>query len=123
MSTLRYWNNIYGNKIRVGQKLTVYVPGSKYEQLKAVDQMSFAQKQRMIGKSTARKGDGSPQKAGNNILASGEYIYYTVKSGDNLWEIARKYPGTSNQDIMRINGMKSSSLKPGQRIKIKPKDG
>ena len=121
LTTLRYWNNIYGNTIRVGQKLTVYVPGSKYEKLKSVNNMSFAQKQKMIGKSSSNTSEKS--KLDTKILASGNFVYYTVRNGDNLWEIARKYPGISNEDIMRINGMNSTALKPGQVIKIKPKDG
>ena len=121
LSSLRYWNNIYGNTIRSGQKLTVYVPGPKYDKLKDVDGMSFAQKQNMIGKSVSSSGKSS--KPDPKILASGNFIYYTVKNGDNLWEIARKYPGISNDDIMKLNGMSSTALKPGQVIKIKPKEG
>ncbi len=123
LTNLRYWNNIYGNVINVGQKLTVYVPGSKSDRLQNVDQMSFDQKQKMIGRSAPNSGNTVTSKAGTRILAAGEYIYYTVKPGDNLWEIARKYPGTSNQDIMSLNGMSSSNLKPGQILRIKPKDG
>ena len=120
LSTLRYWNNIYGNTIRVGQKLTVYVPGPKYQKLKEVDNMSFAQKQKMIGKGGSRSVETKAPDP--KILAQG-YVLYTVKSGDNLWDIARKYPGISNEDIMRLNGMNSTALKPGQVLKIKPKEG
>jgi len=123
LSSLRYWNNIYGNIIKVGKKLTIYVPGSKADKLKKVDKMSFAEKQKMIGKSGAKPNEKGRSKNSKTIIASGDYVYYTVKSGDNLWDIARKYPGTSNNDIMRLNGMKSSALKIGQVLKIKPKDG
>lgn len=119
VSNLRYWNNIYGNIIRVGQKLTVYVPGPRYEQLQDIDQMTFAQKQEMIGKKVNITVSGPV----NTKLASGDYIYHTVRSGDNLWEIARSYPGVSSGDIMRLNKMANSSLKIGQVLKIKPKDG
>ncbi|GGE58492.1 flagellum-specific peptidoglycan hydrolase FlgJ [Pedobacter psychrotolerans] len=42
---------------------------------------------------------------------------YTVKSGDNLNLIAKK-KHTTVKAIMRKNGMKSSKLKPGQKIRL-----
>ena len=45
LSRLRYWNNIYGNTIRVGQKLTVYVPKVDVAKYEAINSLSFAQKQ------------------------------------------------------------------------------
>lgn len=122
LTNLRYWNNIYGNLINVGKTLTVYVPGSKLDKLKQVDKMSFAQKQEMIGR-PAQSGSNSSATVNKTILASDDYHYYKVRSGDNLWDIARKYPGISNNDIMRLNGMKTSALKVGQMLKIKPKEG
>jgi membrane-bound lytic murein transglycosylase D len=51
-----------------------------------------------------------------------EYIYYTIKPGDTLWTIAQKYPGVSSTDLMKLNNInKSQKIKPGQKIKIKPK--
>lgn len=42
---------------------------------------------------------------------------YTVKSGDNLSTIAKRYH-TSTKAIMKKNGLKSIKLKPGQKIRI-----
>lgn len=42
---------------------------------------------------------------------------YTVKSGDNLNLIAKR-KGTTAKAIMKKNGMKSSKLKPGQKLKL-----
>lgn len=42
---------------------------------------------------------------------------YTVKKGDNLKKIAERN-GTSATSLMRKNGLKSSALQPGQKIKI-----
>jgi len=55
-------------------------------------------------------------------LREGDYEFYTIRNGDNLWGIAKKYPGVSAQDIMRWNALTSKSvkkLKPGQKLKIK----
>lgn len=45
-------------------------------------------------------------------------VYHTVQPGDNLWNIARKY-GTSLQQIRNLNDLRSSNLRPGQRIRIR----
>ncbi len=43
--------------------------------------------------------------------------YYTVKKGDTLWKIARK-TGVSVDKIKKVNGLISTSIKPGQVLKI-----
>lgn len=47
---------------------------------------------------------------------------YTVKSGDSLWSIAKKYPGVSEQDIMKWNKC-NANIKPGQKLIIYTKQG
>jgi LysM repeat protein len=44
--------------------------------------------------------------------------YYTVKSGDSLWSIARKYPGVTENDLMKWNKC-GANIRPGQRLVIK----
>ncbi|MBE6160332.1 MAG: LysM peptidoglycan-binding domain-containing protein [Lactobacillales bacterium] len=46
-----------------------------------------------------------------------EYIIYTVKSGDSLYSIARKY-NTSVNEIMNLNNLTSNLLSIGQTLKI-----
>lgn len=60
---------------------------------------------------------GTAPAAQNN----GEYTEYTVKSGDSFYSIAQNYPGISAQNIMDFNGLSSSKLKPGMKIKIPKK--
>ena len=43
--------------------------------------------------------------------------YYTVKSGDTLWSIAKKY-GVSVSDLKNANGLTSSTLRLGQVLII-----
>ena len=45
-------------------------------------------------------------------------VYHTVRQGDNLWDIARKYQVSVSQ-IQRLNDFRSSTLRPGQRIRIR----
>ncbi|MBU8892795.1 MAG: transglycosylase SLT domain-containing protein [Bacteroidales bacterium] len=115
-SDIRYWNNIRGNMIRVGQKLNIYVPKGSSAKYASVNSLSFEEKQKRIGKNTSRPEEINTQPQDNN------YVYYKVRYGDTLWEIAKKYSDVTENDIMKLNNIRSGkSLKAGQYIKIKPK--
>ena len=73
-----------------------------------------------IGQKLVVSGSASSQKA-QPAPQSGEYTTYTVKSGDSFYSIAKNYPGISAQDIMNFNGLTSSNIKPGMKIKIPKK--
>ncbi|MEF8796465.1 MAG: LysM peptidoglycan-binding domain-containing protein [Salinivenus sp.] len=45
-------------------------------------------------------------------------VYHTVQEGDTLWEIAREHRA-SVQQIQRLNDLGPSSLRPGQRIRVR----
>ena len=143
INDLRSWNNIRRNMIKTGQRLTIYVPEDKTDYYKKVNNLSFSAKQAMIGKQVpenqvaearptgngATAGSGQTAASGSDdsqlastMAPSGEFEYYTVKKGDNLWTIARKYPGISNTDIMKLNNITDvKNLRAGQKLKIKPK--
>ena len=55
-----------------------------------------------------------PLKTGNN---PNNLFMYTVKSGDTLYSIARKY-NTTVREIINLNYLKDTSLYPGQVIRI-----
>ncbi len=119
VSNLKYWNNIYGNTIRSGKKLIIYVPKDKIAYYSRVDQMSYAEKQRSVGKEVtqAEAPDMTVREADNQ-----DYVLYQVRSGDTLWDIANKYPGVSDTDLIRLNGLSDGNkIIPGMIIKIKPK--
>jgi membrane-bound lytic murein transglycosylase D len=119
LSDIRYWNNIPHNTIRSGQKLLIYKPKGNSSKYKDLNTMAFADKQTFAGRSVP---SASQNTASTNATSSeeGEFFYYTVKSGDSLWEIAQKYPGVSDTDISKWNNLSNSnSIQPGQRIRIK----
>ena len=62
----------------------------------------------------------------NTAIAShkiepGKTVKYKVKSGDNLWIIARKF-GTTTKTIMSINKLKNTTLNIGQTLNITSKE-
>jgi membrane-bound lytic murein transglycosylase D len=96
VSDLKYWNNINRNMIRVGQRLIVYMPKSKTQ--------------------VAQTKVNSSSKASS----SDEYIYYEVKNGDTLWNIASQYSGVTAQDLRKWNNLgANATIKPGERLKIR----
>ena len=98
LSDLQRWNGVKSN-IRVGQRLTIHKNGTPASTAKVASSVSSE-------KSTSK---------------AGEYLMYTVKKGDTLWEISRKFEGVSLNDIMKLNGFtKKSKIMPGKKIKIKP---
>jgi membrane-bound lytic murein transglycosylase D len=131
LSDLKYWNNLRGNLINVGQKLTLYVPAGTADHYSKLNTLSFAEKQQQIGATvTATVPDTKVEKATiattntvsnttNATSSEGNYHYYTVKRGDNPWSIAKKYPGTTAEAIQKLNGITNSrGLYIGQQLKI-----
>lgn len=119
LSNLRYWNNIYRNTIRVGQKISVFVDPSKKDYYAAVNNLSFEEKQKRIGKIVSKT--TSAPAPGQEPL-DGSYIYHTVKYGDTVWDIAKLYNGVSATEIISLNGLSSSGrISVGQKLKIKKK--
>lgn len=119
LNDLRYWNNINRDMIRVGQKLAIYVPEKDKEKFEKVNAMNFAEKQAMIGKKVTAQTE-TPKQESN--ISDHEYEYYTVKSGDSIWDIAQKYAGISSDEIMQLNKISNEKgLYIGQKLKIKKK--
>ena len=108
VNELKAWNTISRDVIKQGQKLVIFIPKEKSSK-----NNSF-QPERAVS-SAANTGGG-------NVTEDNDYIYYKVRSGDNLWTISKKFPGTTNTSIMRLNNMGDShSLQPGQVLKIRKK--
>jgi membrane-bound lytic murein transglycosylase D len=109
-SDLTYWNNIRKNLIKIGQKLAIYVPEkdkSKYQNT-----------------TTAKNNSTKPETTSNETSNSSntEFELYTVKNGDNVWEIAQKYDGVTTDEILRLNNISNEKgLVVGQKLKIRKK--
>ena len=108
-SDLTYWNNIRKNLIRVGQKLAIYVPEK--------DKSKYAGN--TINKSGSTQSATSKEQS---TVSDSEFELYTVKSGDNVWDIAQKYAGVTTDDILQLNNISNEKgLTVGQKLKIRKK--
>lgn len=112
------WNNI-NNMMKVGQKLLVYVPRNLASEYRKLEEMTFSQKQQLVKSRKTRRNKHARTYINPN---DPNYVYYKVRKGDNMWDIARKFPGVSYRQIMRLNNLsKYSRLKIGQKLRIKKK--
>lgn len=129
VSDLKHWNNRRSNRLNIGDKLTVWVPIKKYDHYKRINLLSFQQKQGLNTVASANTRRVSRSRSSSTVSrtsrpGNGKYVWYRVRSGDNLWTIAQRYSGISDKDIKRINGFSNYDVKrlqTGQYIKIKRK--
>lgn len=138
VDTLKTLNNLTTNTLQVGR--TIRIPGETEEETTTeVDYINYTVKPGDSLYAIARNYGITVDeiKRFNNLttnnLSIGQvlripvavdqeitvtpYIEYTVKSGDNLYSIARTY-GTTQQEIMNLNNLTSNLLNIGQVLKI-----
>jgi len=86
---LRQLNNLNGNLIRAGHYLVIPIPARAY---------------------------GGQQYTLQNVAANGGKSIHTVRSGENLWFLSRRY-GTTVRQLCQWNNISPRALlQPGQRI-------
>ncbi len=101
VSDLRTWNNIRGNLIRIGQKLSIWVLPDYSEQTKKLYTVDL------------------PNAVKEEVkvpVSDGATVYY-VKSGDSLWSIS-KNNNTTIEKLKAANKLVSNRITPGQSLVI-----
>lgn len=114
---VRAWNGT-GNRIYPGSTLTIYVPSSKVDFYSKINQLSFAQKQKIEEKQ--RKGEDVDRLAFASD-GSGDLVKYRVRKNDTLIDIANSFD-TSVGEIKRLNNLQSSRIYVGQVLQIRKSD-
>lgn len=97
VSSIKRWNGLRSNSLKIGQRLIIY---PRHPQ-KVV--------RKKANKSTAKK------KSSGKRTTTGRY---TVKSGDTLYGIAKRYSGVSANNIKTHNNLTNAGLKPGMILNI-----
>lgn len=111
VSSLRRNNYIErGSRIYVGQKIKI---PSTAKKLKDKNNFDSSHRYASNGKTKSIKKASQTRLA---TIGSAEKKSYTVRSGDSLWEIARRY-GLTTAQLRRLNSLgRSSRIYPGQKL-------
>ena len=148
VNQLKSWNKLKSTTIYPGQKLIVYSSGApmaqagnskpversteqKIHTVKSGENLSIIAKKYQCTVTNLKEWNnlkstklsiGQKLKVYPPAKTSGSdkgSITHTVKSGDNLWDISKKY-GVSVEQIKKLNGLTDKSvLKIGQKLKIR----
>lgn len=148
VNQLKTWNRLKGTTIYPGQKLIVYSSGApmaqagnsnpversteqKIHTVKSGENLSVIAKKYRCTVTELKKWNnlksntlqiGQKLKVyppANGSSSSSGKIVHTVKSGDNLWDLSKKY-GVSVEQIRKLNGLSSKAvLKVGQKLVIR----
>lgn len=94
VSQIKRWNGLRSNNLRVGQRLTIFTKNR--------------------GVVSSKK----PKKKSATIANTKNIKTHTVKSGDSLWTISKKYPGISIENLREWNGISGNNLKLGTKLKL-----
>jgi len=118
-SDIRNWNDIaYGDPIRAGQELTIWVTQEKVATLRNFDLMSFSEKESMRSGDAIDLAQGSRLKGKGVVPApSQSWTQHEVIEGESLDKIARQY-GTTVEDLKNWNQLTGNRIRVGQKLEI-----
>jgi membrane-bound lytic murein transglycosylase D len=91
VSQIKSWNNLRSNHIKVGQRLIIHSKNP-------ISVVSTSQ-------NTATK----------STLSETTKVH-TVKAGDSLWTISKKYSGISIENLRKWNGISGNNIKLGTKL-------
>lgn len=147
---IKGWNNLTRNNVRTGQQLRItttpelannpsarevspaksqtVAPSNNVAQTEPKKKNTTPQSDAGTAKKTSTKGETAKADAKNNSntkkntkkTESASSSSHSVKSGENLSVIARKY-GTTVDELKKANNLKSDALRPGDNLKIPAK--
>ena len=104
-------NNLRGNNIRTGQVLHVSTSSNQQAANRHADNKPNSRNER----GNERNNHAGNDRNGRN--GRQQTVSHTVRSGDTLQSIARRY-NTSVADIKRSNNLSNSVLHPGQKLRV-----
>lgn len=105
---IKEWNRLKSNALYKGQKLIIYT-----------EEQTASKQPDNILSAKPSSNQNAENKTNSSTGEKGKVIYYTVKAGDTLWNISKRYDGVTVKDIMKWNNLTpKSSIKAGDKIKI-----
>lgn len=130
---LKEWNNLTRNSVRTGQQLRVtadadLADASGASRTAPASQQNASRresagkkdKQESTGKTASKKGNADAKKSTAKKKEPKAPASHSVKSGENLTTIAKKY-GTTVAELKKANNLKGDELHPGDNLKLPAK--
>ncbi len=99
VSQIKRWNGLRSNNLRVGQRLTIH-------------------SRRPIVNRAKKTTKTISSKTSKTSIANKNVEVYTVKSGDTLWSISKKFNGISVENLKNWNDISGTGIKPGMKLKL-----
>ncbi len=94
VSSIKKWNGLRTNNLRIGQRLTIY---PRRPVVNRPQKTSAPTKSKPITSNTE---------------------VYTVRAGDTLWSISQKFKGISVENLKNWNDISGSGIKPGMKLRL-----
>ena len=135
IESLKEWNKLQGNGVKVGQTLTIKESGSAQTQAASNSKPSETVPVKEQPKVEEKKSDSpkvkaetvkakpEPVKAASTSVATttpiapGDWISHTVQSGETLFSLSSQY-GSSVEELIQWNVLTSNNLRAGQLLKV-----
>lgn len=128
VNDIKKWNKLKSNNLSIGQKLVIYRKGAAPKPVSVQKPEPPAPVTPPAGDSLKGSASVGPTEsaqaesvtATTDATSETDYTVYTVRKGDTLYNIAKKYPGVSVDDIKKLNGV-DSNIRPGMKLRIPKK--
>lgn len=127
VNELKKWNGLRSSKIYANQKLAVrtHVKKQVPVMVNVVQNYDACEDDAEDCSPPATAETKTKTVNSKNTAAKTEsnsvdkFIYYQVQPGDTLWKISQQYPGTSVEQIKKLNNIQNArDLKTGSKIKV-----
>ena len=135
IESLKEWNKLQGNGVKVGQVLSIKEGGSnqtriasntKVSETVPVKEQPIVEEKKVESpkaKAETVKSKPEPAKSASTSVPTsapivpGDWISHTVKSGETLFSLSSEY-GSSVENLIQWNALTSNNLRAGQVIKV-----
>lgn len=129
IETIKKVNNLTSNKLNIGQVLHIPVSKTTANSQASAASASAASASAAsasaaavsLPKPAAVIAESKPKQIETRAIPVAEPIYYTIKSGDNPWKLAKQY-NVKFEDLLKLNGLneeRARNLKVGEKIRVR----
>ncbi len=130
-SDIKKWNRLTSSQLRQGQRILIFISKDVTKSIALIEPLPLV-KGELSSIQATKELEWKPiplpttntkkSKKKRRKRKRTKYVYHKIKRGESLMNIAAKYQGVSVNDLIQLNNIDSGeSLKPGKKLKVKPK--